>query len=126
MATVAITQQNFESTVDKKGIVVLDFWADWCGPCRMFAPVFEAASVKHPAITWGKVDTEAERGLAAGFGIRSIPTLMVFRDGILLFEQPGMLPGHVLDELVHKVEALDMDQVRRDIEASRASEAAGN
>lgn len=119
MATVAITQKNFESVVDKEGIVVLDFWADWCGPCRMFAPVFDAASVKHPKITWGKVDTEAERGLAAGFGIRSIPTLMVFRDGILVFEQPGMLPGHVLDELVHKVEALDMDDVRKQIEASR-------
>lgn len=115
MHTTEITTANFDATIGDKGIVILDWWAAWCGPCRAFAPVFEAAAKKYPDITWGKVDTEAQGELAAAFNIRSIPTLMVFRDGILVFAQPGMLPAAVLDELVTKVRALDMDEVRRKV-----------
>ncbi|MBI4820273.1 MAG: thioredoxin [Deltaproteobacteria bacterium] len=113
MATIAITQNNFEENVEKQGILVLDWWASWCAPCRAFAPIFERASNKHADITWGKVDTDAEQQLAGAFQIRSIPTLMIFRDGILLFEQPGMLPESALDRLVQEVRGLDMDDVRK-------------
>jgi thioredoxin 1 len=119
-ATVEITEQNFESHVAKEGIVLIDWWAEWCGPCRMFAPTFEAAAKKHPDIVFGKVDTEAQPALAGGFRIRAIPTLMVFRDGILLFEQAGMLPPRALDELVEKVRALDMAEVRRKVAEAEA------
>lgn len=114
MATVEITKDNFEKTVER-GIVLVDWWAAWCGPCRAFAPTFEAASEKHPDIVFGKIDTDAERELAGGFAIRSIPTLMVFRDGILVFEQPGMLPVPVLEDLIGKVRALDMELVRKQL-----------
>jgi thioredoxin 1 len=117
MATVQMTEQTFESFI-KKGIVVLDFWAAWCGPCRAFAPVFEAAAARHPDVVFGKVNTEEEPGLAAGFGIRAIPTLAVLRDGVLLALQPGVVPAAGLDELVKKVRALDMDEVRKSIAAS--------
>ena len=112
MSTQTLTGQNFESTITSGGIVLVDFWASWCGPCRQFAPVFEAASVQHEDIVFGKVDTEAEQALAAAAQITSIPTLMAFRDGILVFSQPGALPAAGLEQVIDAVRALDMDAVR--------------
>jgi len=119
MAAVEITKDNFKETVSKEGIVILDWWAAWCGPCRAFAPTFEAASGKHPDIVFGKIDTEAQPELSGAFEIRSIPTLMVFRDGILLFEQAGALPAAALEDLVKQVRGLDMEQVKKEVEARR-------
>jgi thioredoxin 1 len=112
--TIEVTAKNFDEIVSK-GIVLLDFWAAWCGPCRAFAPIFEAAAEKHPDVVFGKVDTEAEAELSEEFQIQSIPTLMVFRDGVLLAAQAGMLPAAALDEIVRKVGELDMDEVRRQV-----------
>jgi thioredoxin len=117
MSTVALTEDTFEDTITGPGITLVDWWASWCGPCRMFAPVFQAASEKHPDITFGKVDTEDQAGLSAAARITSIPTLMAFRDGILVFSQPGALPAAALEKVIQAVRDLDMDEVRGKIAA---------
>ena len=113
MSTIQLTENSFEQAISEPGIVLIDFWAAWCGPCRMFAPVFEKAALAHPDIRFGKVDTEAEPVLSSGLGIRSIPTLMIFRDGILLYEQPGALSAAALEQLITRVQEVDMDDVRQ-------------
>ena len=121
MATVELTAENFESTVTSGGLVLIDFWAAWCGPCRMFGPVFEKASEQHLDAVFGKVDTEAQPELARAFGISSIPTLMVIRDGVVLYARPGALPGQALEQLITKAREVDMDEVRKTLAQPAAS-----
>ena len=122
-ATVTLTADTFSRAVDTSGIVLVDFWAGWCGPCRMFAPTFESAAAAHPDIVFGKVDTEAERELAGTSGVRSIPTLMAFREGVLLFSQAGALPPAALEDLISQIRALDMDVVHRQVAEARGATA---
>jgi thioredoxin 1 len=121
MSTQTLTAQSFEATITGNDIVLVDFWAAWCGPCRMFAPIFEEAATQHPDIVFGKVDTEAEQALAGAAGITSIPTLMAFRDGVLVFSQPGALPASALAQVIEGVRALDMDEVREQLSTRQPS-----
>ncbi len=125
-ATVEITGQNFKQVVEKDGIVLIDWWAPWCGPCRVFGPTYEKVAQRNPDITFGKVNTEVEQELAGSFGIQSIPTLMILRDRVMLFSQPGALPEAALEDLVRQVRALDMDKVRAEIAAQEKEKEAGS
>jgi thioredoxin 1 len=120
MATINVGEKEFETLITESPIVFVDFWAEWCGPCKMFGPVFEAASEKHPDVVFAKVDTEAEQSLAGAAGITSIPTLMAFRDGILLFRQPGALPAPSLEELIGAIKAADMEEIKKEVAAQEA------
>jgi thioredoxin 1 len=120
MSTVALTEETFEEVVTKEGITLVDWWASWCGPCRMFGPIFESASESHSDITFGKIDTEDQQGLAGAARITSIPTLMAFRDGVLVFSQAGALPAASLEKLIQAVRDLDMDDVREQLAKQQA------
>ena len=123
MPSVELTKANFEEVVTGDNVVIVDFWAPWCGPCRAFAPVFESVSDQHADVVFGKVNTEEERELAAAFQIRSIPTLMALRENVILYSEPGAMPEHALQELVEKLKTVDMSEVRREIAAREADEA---
>lgn len=125
MSTIELNAENFEKTVESNGIVLVDWWAPWCGPCRVFGPVFEKASDKHADIVFGKINTDDQKDLAQAFNIRSIPTLFIFREKVLLFAEAGSLPASALDQVIEKVRSLDMDEVRTKIAEEEAKEAAG-
>ncbi|MBX3094243.1 MAG: thioredoxin [Cryobacterium sp.] len=125
MATIELTATDFEKSVTEPGITLVDFWAEWCGPCKQFGPIFEAASENHGDITFAKVDTDAEQALAGAAGITSIPTLMAFRDGVLVFAQPGALPAPALEQVIEAVRGLDMDEVHKQVAAAQAAAEAG-
>jgi thioredoxin len=122
-STVELTKENFDPTVEDNDFVLIDFWASWCGPCRMFAPVYEKAAQENPDLVFGKVDTEAQPELAAAFGIQSIPTLMIVRDRVAVYAQPGALPEAALADVIGQARKLDMDEVRRSVEAAQAKQA---
>ncbi len=122
MATIDITAQNFEETIEKNDIVIVDFWAEWCGPCKSFSPIYEKVSEKNEGIVFGKIDTEAEQELAGHFQIRSIPTLMIFREQVVLFSQPGMLNEQQLQEVIEKVKEIDMKKVHEEITSQEKSD----
>jgi thioredoxin 1 len=124
MATLSLTAKNFDETIERNDTVIIDFWASWCGPCRTFKPIFEAAAAKHPEITFASCDTEADGDLAAAFGVRSIPTVAVFREKVLLFSQPGMLPAESLEQLITRVKELDMAAVHAEVARQHEAEAA--
>ena len=121
MATMTLTKDSFDQTLEDNDIVLIDFWASWCGPCRMFAPIYEKVSEEHPGVVFAKVDTEAEPELAGAFQIQSIPTLMAVRDKVVLYSQPGALPEEALQDIVRQVEAIDMDEVHRQIAETRST-----